>query len=245
MSLPHTPAWPFCSLLLFSSPSLPVSQLSITSSMPTLLTFPFPSQCWAVGKLLPNPPGFFYPPQISFPHPREGRSSWHLPAHGAAPSPFYRDPPAWLLPREFTALGVQISLGRQEMDGRGAEIIPLSSPLTVPLSHPCLISTDFGDHLPRSPTDPRGINCIPSSIPQPSLGTAQRAGMGVFGKDWEYPPLPCEPPTSRGSWPPIPTGPRWNLRVWISHGGGEPWGGDGSESVWAGSERFILYMNDF
>lgn len=167
--------------------------------MPSLLVFPFPSLCWGVGSSFQPtevPLGYFYPPQISssFPHPREGRSCWHLLDHGAAPSPS----PGRVLPREFADLGVQSSLGGQEMrEALVAEIIPVSSPppcpLTVPLSHPACSPPGRSPHrfwgsLASLPHRPWGSPGSPPPSPRPHRGRLSELGWALVGRTGSIPP---------------------------------------------------------
>lgn len=77
MSLPHTPAWPLCSLLLFSSPSPRVPQLLPSPPpCPPCWCFPFPA-CAGVWEAPSNPLRFllaiFILPKSPLPFPTQGR----------------------------------------------------------------------------------------------------------------------------------------------------------------------------
>lgn len=144
MSLPPTPAWPLCSLLLFSSPSPRVSQLLPSPPpCPPCRHFPFPA-CSGVWEAPSNPLrfllAFFNPPKSPVPFLTQGREG----AAGTSRIVELLLPPlaGIRLDRSFPGIcrsGSAKLLGRPR-DGRGAEITPLSSPppcpLTVPVSHP-------------------------------------------------------------------------------------------------------------
>lgn len=133
MSLPPTPAWPLCSLLLFSSPSPRVSQLLPSPPpCPPCRHFPFPA-CSGVWEAPSNPLrfllAFFIPPKSPVPFLTQGGKELLAPP-GSWSCSF---PPwqgsTWTGPSQgFAGLGVQSSLGGQEMGE-----VPRS-----PLSHPLL-----------------------------------------------------------------------------------------------------------
>lgn len=162
--------------------------------MPSLLTFPFPSFCWGVGSS-------FQPTEVPLapgPFPTQGRE-------GAAGTSWMGE----LLLAPFAGIhlgpsqgicrfwGVPSSLGRQGM----GEVLRSSPSTSSDCSSlpPCLVSSwiDFGDHLPRSPTDPRdplGPFHHPPDLPGDSLASWD----GRLWEGWGASPLPCEPPTPGG-----------------------------------------------
>lgn len=236
MSLPHSPAWPLCSLSLFSSPSPRL--LPSPPPRPPCWHFPFPA-CAGVWEAPSNPLRFLLAvsilPKSPLPSPpKRGKELLAPPGSWSCSFPPLQDPPGRLLPGEFAGLGVQSSLWGQEM----GEV--LGSCPSHPLLHvlccccssfpPCLLSSD-----PGAPLGPLHHRPDPTGDSSASWDGRLWEGRGAS-------PLPCENP-SPGVPAPVPTHPGGNLGTRKSHAGGAR--GSRRRQRRAGSERFILYMNDF
>lgn len=196
MSLPHTPAWPLCSLLLFSSPSPRVSWL-LPSPPPCCPCrhFPFPA-CPGMWEAPSNPLrfllAFFILPKSPVPFPARGREG----AAGTSRIVELLLPPFAGIHLDRSFPGICRSGGAKLLggpgDGRGAEIIPLSSPppcpLTVPLSHPAwsppgrLLHRFWGS--PASFPD----RSWESPSPRPPWGQLSELGWAFVGRIGSIPP---------------------------------------------------------
>lgn len=217
MSLPHTPAWPLCSLSLFSSASPRVPQLLPSPPpCPPCWHFPFPA-CAGVREAPSNPLKFLLPiftlPKSPLPFPTQGRE-------GAAGTSRIME--LLLRPSQGStwtgpSLGICRSGGARGWERRWWPRSSPSHPLLRglwPFLFPTLPAflldsrpADFGDHPPRSPTapgDPLGPLHHPAALSGGGLASWD-------GRWWEgsgASPLPCEPPTPGG--PPCPH-PGWDL----------------------------------
>lgn len=206
MSLPHTPAWPLCSLLLFSSPCPRVPQLLPSPPpCPPCCHFPFPAPAgvWEA----PDPLRFllavFILPKSPLPFPTQGREG----AAGTSRLTELLLPPSQGSTWTGPSRGICRSGGAELLGGarrwerrwwpRSSPSRPIPSPppcpLTVPLPHPARSPPGRSPHrfwgspasLPHSSWRSPGS---PPPSPRPHRGRLSELGRAFVGRIGSIPP---------------------------------------------------------